>query len=243
MIILKLSSGKSSWLQIQRPGIDSRRYQIFWEVVGLERGPLSLVSTTAELLEWTSRSSVQENREYGRRGSVTLTTRHPPIGKQLALTLPTSGGRTVGIVRSRTQVSYGLDSSGSRQRPVAGSSGHSWVTAQLVTSTELVSWAAELLQDKDWYRMIKFPYVETKRQRFVSMFWQESWVITFCPSRETHTYIHTSYKITKAKTTSLFREIKACSPLKTKRRFGRSCRLHLQCWKLCFGRGMEQVVR
>jgi hypothetical protein len=25
------------------PGFDSRRYQIFWEVVGLERGPLSLV--------------------------------------------------------------------------------------------------------------------------------------------------------------------------------------------------------
>jgi hypothetical protein len=26
------------------PGFDSRLYQIFWEVVGLERGPLSLVS-------------------------------------------------------------------------------------------------------------------------------------------------------------------------------------------------------
>jgi hypothetical protein len=26
------------------PGFDSRRYQIFWEVVGLERAPLSLVS-------------------------------------------------------------------------------------------------------------------------------------------------------------------------------------------------------
>jgi hypothetical protein len=31
-------------LQIQRPGFDSRCYQIFC-VVGLERGPLSLVST------------------------------------------------------------------------------------------------------------------------------------------------------------------------------------------------------
>jgi hypothetical protein len=27
------------------PGFDSRRFQIFWEAVGLERGPLSLVST------------------------------------------------------------------------------------------------------------------------------------------------------------------------------------------------------
>jgi hypothetical protein len=43
-------SGQSSWLQIQRSGIDSRRAQIFWEVVGLEQGPLSLVSATVELL-------------------------------------------------------------------------------------------------------------------------------------------------------------------------------------------------
>jgi hypothetical protein len=28
------SSGHSIWLQIQRSGFDSRRYQIFWEVVG-----------------------------------------------------------------------------------------------------------------------------------------------------------------------------------------------------------------
>jgi hypothetical protein len=45
------SSGQSSWLQIQRSGFDSRLYQIFWEVVGLERGPLSLLSTTEELLD------------------------------------------------------------------------------------------------------------------------------------------------------------------------------------------------
>jgi hypothetical protein len=31
------SSGQSSWLQIQRSGLDSRRYQLFWEVVGLEQ--------------------------------------------------------------------------------------------------------------------------------------------------------------------------------------------------------------
>jgi hypothetical protein len=44
-------SVQSSWLQIQRSGFDSRRYQNFREVVGLERGPLSLVSTTEELLD------------------------------------------------------------------------------------------------------------------------------------------------------------------------------------------------
>jgi hypothetical protein len=42
------SSDQSSWLQIRRPGFDSRHYQK--KVVGLERGPLSLVSTTEELL-------------------------------------------------------------------------------------------------------------------------------------------------------------------------------------------------
>jgi hypothetical protein len=58
---------KSFWLQIQRSGFDSRRYQIFWKVVGLERGPLSLVSTIEELLEIKSSSSGLDNREYGPR--------------------------------------------------------------------------------------------------------------------------------------------------------------------------------
>jgi hypothetical protein len=39
------------------PGFDSGRYQIFWEVVDLERGPLSLVNTTEELLGWKSSGS------------------------------------------------------------------------------------------------------------------------------------------------------------------------------------------
>jgi hypothetical protein len=33
------------------PGFDFRSYQIFWEVMGLELGPLSLVKITEELLE------------------------------------------------------------------------------------------------------------------------------------------------------------------------------------------------
>jgi hypothetical protein len=57
----------SSWLQIQRSGFDSRRYQIFWEVVSLERGPLSLVSTIEELLERKSSGSGLESWEYGQR--------------------------------------------------------------------------------------------------------------------------------------------------------------------------------
>jgi hypothetical protein len=44
-------------------GLDSWRYQIFWEVVDLERGPLSLVRITEELLEWNSRGPGLENRD------------------------------------------------------------------------------------------------------------------------------------------------------------------------------------
>jgi hypothetical protein len=39
------------------PGFDSGRYQIFWEVVVLERGTLSLVRITEKLLEWKSSGS------------------------------------------------------------------------------------------------------------------------------------------------------------------------------------------
>jgi hypothetical protein len=49
------------------PGFDSRVLQK--KVVGLERGPLSLVSTTEELLGSNSSSSGLEIREYGRRNS------------------------------------------------------------------------------------------------------------------------------------------------------------------------------
>jgi hypothetical protein len=50
-------------LVVRGPGFDFRDYQISWEVVRLERGPLSLVSTTEELLEKKSSSSGLENRE------------------------------------------------------------------------------------------------------------------------------------------------------------------------------------
>jgi hypothetical protein len=84
------------------PGFDYRRYQIFWEVVGLERGPLSLVRTIEELLEWKSSGSGQENRNNG-RGIRCADHATPSIRKKLALTSPTSGGRSVGIVRLRTK--------------------------------------------------------------------------------------------------------------------------------------------
>jgi hypothetical protein len=96
------SSGQSSWLQIQRFGIDSRRYQIFWELVGLERSPLSLVSTTEELLGRKSSGSGVENREYGRRDPS-----HWPCGtlhpQKLQLTLPIISCCSVGMVGLLTQ--------------------------------------------------------------------------------------------------------------------------------------------
>jgi hypothetical protein len=70
--------------------------------VGLERGPLSLVSTIEELLEINSSGSRLENRDYSRRNPSRLP-RGTLYPQMLALTLPTSGGRSVGIVRSRTE--------------------------------------------------------------------------------------------------------------------------------------------
>jgi hypothetical protein len=61
------SSGQSSWLQIQRSGFDFRCYQTSREVVGVERGPLNLVSAIEELLGRTNSGSGLQNPEYGRR--------------------------------------------------------------------------------------------------------------------------------------------------------------------------------
>jgi hypothetical protein len=53
--------------EIQRSGYDSRRYQIFWEAVGLERCTLILESTIEELLGIKSSCSGLKNRECGRK--------------------------------------------------------------------------------------------------------------------------------------------------------------------------------
>jgi hypothetical protein len=49
------------------PGSIPGAIKFFWEVVGLGRGSLSLVSTNEELLERKSSGTGLENREYGRR--------------------------------------------------------------------------------------------------------------------------------------------------------------------------------
>jgi hypothetical protein len=66
--------------------------------VGLERGPLSLVSTTEEVLGRNSSGSGLENREYGRRRSVVLTTQQP-LSVKVGTNFDESGSSSVGIVR------------------------------------------------------------------------------------------------------------------------------------------------
>jgi hypothetical protein len=70
--------------------------------VGLERGPLRLVSTTEELLDIKVAAPVSktENTAVGIRHADHVALY---ICKKLAITSPTSGGRSAGIVRSRTQ--------------------------------------------------------------------------------------------------------------------------------------------
>jgi hypothetical protein len=55
-------------LAVRVPGYrfrDSWRFQIVWEIVGLEQGPLSLVSTIEELLGRNSSGSDLENIAMG----------------------------------------------------------------------------------------------------------------------------------------------------------------------------------
>jgi hypothetical protein len=70
--------------------------------VGLERGPLSLVRITEELLERKVVASVYKTEINGRGNSLRLP-RDTLYPLKLALTSATSGGRSVGIVRCRTK--------------------------------------------------------------------------------------------------------------------------------------------
>jgi hypothetical protein len=95
------SIGQSSWLQIQRSGFYSWPYQIFWKVVGLERGPLSFMSTIEELLGRNSNNSGLQSREYD-HGYPSRWPRGILYPQKVVLTSPTSCGRSFDIVLSRT---------------------------------------------------------------------------------------------------------------------------------------------
>jgi hypothetical protein len=77
-------------------------YHIFREVVGLERGPLSLVSKIEELLGRNSSGSGLEKREYD-RGDSLRRPRDTFYPQKLALTSQTGCGRLIDILRSRTK--------------------------------------------------------------------------------------------------------------------------------------------
>jgi hypothetical protein len=66
--------------------------------VGLERGPLSLVSITEELLKWKSSGS-----EINVPGVPLRWPRDTLYRQKLALTSQTSGGCSIGIVRMRAK--------------------------------------------------------------------------------------------------------------------------------------------
>jgi hypothetical protein len=70
--------------------------------MGLEWGPFSLVSKTEELLgrKGIGYGLETENMAVGIRHTDHVA---PSIRKNMTLTSPTTGGRSVGIVRSRTQ--------------------------------------------------------------------------------------------------------------------------------------------
>jgi hypothetical protein len=84
------------------PGFHSQHCLIFREVLGLERGPLRLMSTIEELLVRYSSGSSLEIRGYGRGDSPRRphSTLYP---QKLTLTLPTSCGRFVCIVHLLTK--------------------------------------------------------------------------------------------------------------------------------------------
>jgi hypothetical protein len=82
------------------PGFDSRCYH--WEVVGLKRGPLSLVKIIEELLDGKVAAPVLK-AEINCRGDPLRWPRDTLYPQKLALTSPTRGGRSVGIVRLWTK--------------------------------------------------------------------------------------------------------------------------------------------
>jgi hypothetical protein len=96
------SSGQSCWLQIQGFRVRLPALIDFLWSTWSGSGPLSLVSITEELLDWRSRGSGIENWDCG-RGDPLRWPHNTLYPQKLALTSPTCGGRSGGIVRLRTK--------------------------------------------------------------------------------------------------------------------------------------------
>jgi hypothetical protein len=98
--------------------------------VGLERDPLSLVKIIEELLEWKSSGSGLENWING-WGDPLRWPRDTLYPQKLALTSPTSGGRSVSIVRLRTK-GHGVFSLSLYLGLYQILRPHTWASAQLI---------------------------------------------------------------------------------------------------------------
>jgi hypothetical protein len=91
--IVGLERGQISIVSTTEELISRKSSGFSEKIVGLERGPLSLVSTTEELISRKSSGSGLEIREYDRRDP----------SQKVGITSPISDGRSVSTVRSRTQ--------------------------------------------------------------------------------------------------------------------------------------------
>jgi hypothetical protein len=91
------SSGQFLATDPEVPGSISGTTRFFWELVGLERGPLSLVSTIEELLDRNSSGSGLENLEDS-CGDLLRWPHDTLYSQKFSLSLPTNGGRSVGVV-------------------------------------------------------------------------------------------------------------------------------------------------
>jgi hypothetical protein len=96
------SSGQSSWLQIQISRVRFPVLPDFLRSDGSGTGSTQLMRTIEELLGRNSSGFGLGNREYG-RGDPLRWARDTLYPQKLALTSPTCGGRSVGIVRLRTK--------------------------------------------------------------------------------------------------------------------------------------------
>jgi hypothetical protein len=79
------SSGQSS----RGPGLDSLRYEIFWEAVGLKCGSLSVLRITEELLERKVAAPVY-NTEINEREDPLRRPRDTPLRAKVCITWPTA---------------------------------------------------------------------------------------------------------------------------------------------------------